>query len=309
MAERRAQGLRAVLARSRPAPEWAPEPPVEPPPGRLVHVPGRGEFFLRDSGGDGPPLMLLHGWMFASDLNWFRVYGPLAEAGYRVLAMDHRGHGRGLRTHVDFRLADCADDAAAVLRVIGCAPAYVAGYSMGGPITQLLARRHPDVVTGIVLCATSCDWAEPFMRRTWRSMGALRLILNLFPISSWRAGLRFLGFPPSPASTWTAAELSRGSGRDLAEAGRELGRFDARPWLGELRSLPSAVVVTARDRSVPPRKQRELADRLGAGVFEDGGDHASVVTRGERFTPVLLAALTDVRERAAAAADPAAGVA
>ena len=79
-------------------PRWAPEPPVPLPRGCVFNVPGRGEMFLRDSGGDGPPVLLLHGWMFSADLNWYRTYAPLAEAGYRVLAVDHRGHGRGLRS-------------------------------------------------------------------------------------------------------------------------------------------------------------------------------------------------------------------
>ncbi|HKN93949.1 MAG TPA: alpha/beta fold hydrolase, partial [Thermoleophilaceae bacterium] len=74
----------------------APDPPVELPEGRIVRVPGLGELFVRDTGGSGPPVLLLHGWMFPSDLNWFRTYKPLADAGYRVLALDHRGHGRGL---------------------------------------------------------------------------------------------------------------------------------------------------------------------------------------------------------------------
>ena len=39
--------------------------------------------------------MLLHGWMVSADLNWCGAYGELAAAGYRVLAIDHRGHGRG----------------------------------------------------------------------------------------------------------------------------------------------------------------------------------------------------------------------
>jgi alpha-beta hydrolase superfamily lysophospholipase len=36
--------------------------------------------------------------MFSADLNWYTTYGALEEAGYRVLAVDHRGHGRGIRT-------------------------------------------------------------------------------------------------------------------------------------------------------------------------------------------------------------------
>jgi 3-oxoadipate enol-lactonase len=98
-----------------PARMTAPVPPVPLPPGRAVLVPGRGELFVRDSGGDGPPVLLLHGWMFSADTNWFTVYGPLQAAGYRVIALDHRGHGRGLRTPDEFRLVDCAADAAALL--------------------------------------------------------------------------------------------------------------------------------------------------------------------------------------------------
>ncbi len=265
------------------------------PEGRQHHVPGRGEFFLRDSGGDGQPVLLLHGWMFPSDLNWFRSYGPLMNAGYRVLAMDHRGHGRGLRTPAPFRLSDCADDAAAVVETLGCGSVIAAGYSMGGPITQLMARDHPGLLAGIVLCATAREWQDPGMRALWNGMAALRLGVNLFPEATWRLGLRAGGFPDSSTTTWVAAELSRGNGRDIAEAGRELGRYDSRPWIRGL-SVPAAVVLTQRDTAVPPRKQLELAESLDAPVFEVDGDHAAVTVKHELFNPALLEALTAVRE-------------
>jgi len=280
---------------------YPPEPPVELPPGRLVHVRGRGEFFLRDSGGDGAPVLLLHGWMFQSDLNWYRTYGPLVEAGYRVLAVDHRGHGRGLRTAEPFRLVDCADDAAAVLRELGCGPVTVVGYSMGGAIAQLMARDHRELLSALVLSATAPDWTERYMRRLWRSMAGLRLVLNVFPTSAWRSALRMSGFDDNPTTSWIASELTRGSSRDLAEAGRELGRFDGRPWLDAI-EIPAVVVVTARDRSVPPRKQRELAERIGAATLDDQGDHDSVVVRGRKYAEVLLDALATVREAPARAA-------
>ncbi len=92
--------------------------------------------------------MLLHGWMVSADLNWHAAYEPLAQAGYRVLAIDHRGHGRGMRAMAPFRLADCAADAVAVVRHLGLAPATFVGYSMGGTIAQLIARDHRDAVCG-----------------------------------------------------------------------------------------------------------------------------------------------------------------
>jgi pimeloyl-ACP methyl ester carboxylesterase len=293
-AERRRPRSLPALLRRRQAPRHVPEPPLEPPPGRLVHVPGRGEFFLRDSGGDGPALLLLHGWMVSADLNWITAYDTLAGAGYRVLALDHRGHGRGLRTPEPFRLADCAGDAAALLRHEGIDRAVAVGYSMGGPIACLLARDHPDLVSALVLCATAPDWQEPYMKRGWRLMGFLRLELGLFPNAVWRAGLRALGLPDESGTTWAAAEMSRGNARDIAEAGRELGRYDGRPWLGVLR-VPRAVIVPAGDTLVPPRKQRELAALLGVAPREVPGTHVAITTHAETFVATLLEALAEVR--------------
>jgi 3-oxoadipate enol-lactonase len=279
----------------------APDPPVELPPGHLIHVRGLGELFVRDTGGDGPPVLLLHGWMFPSDLNWFRTYKPLADAGYRVLALDHRGHGRGLRAAEPFTLAGCAADAAALVRELGCGPVIAVGYSMGGPVASLMARDHPDSVAALVLCATAREWKDPRMRALWGGMGVLRLVLGAFPHQSWRWGLRRAGFPDSPITSWVAAELSRGSARDLAEAGRELGRFDSRTWIKQIR-VPSAVVVTTRDSAVPPRKQYELAESLGAPTFEIDCDHSGVTVKGDEFCRVLLRALESVSERRGAAA-------
>jgi 3-oxoadipate enol-lactonase len=259
----------------------------------VLHVPGRGEFFVRDTGGDGTPVLLLHGWTATADLNWFGQYAALHEAGYRAIALDHRGHGRGLRTYADFRLEDCADDAVALLEHLGVGPAVAVGYSMGGPIALLTARRHAEAIGGAVLCATSSNWRSPRLRGLWYSMALFRLALGLADYSLWRNGLRAVGLPDSPETTWVASELVRGSSRDIAEAGRELGRFDARPWLGEIKG-PAAVVVTTQDHAVPPRWQRGLAQGLGAPTFDSPGNHFASGQAIEGFNAALLAALRHV---------------
>jgi 3-oxoadipate enol-lactonase len=272
---------------------WPPDPPVQMPPARTVAVRGRGEFFLRDTGGDGPAVMLLHGWMATADLNWCGAYGDLVGAGYRVLALDHRGHGRGLRALVPFRLTDCAGDAAAVLRELDVAPALVVGYSMGGAIAQLVPRDHRDVVAGLVCSATAQHWQDSESRRVWRSMGALGLMLSLAPRATWRSGFRRVGLRDSERTAWAHSEMLRHSARDLAEAGRELGRFDSRPWLSAI-DVPSAVVLTSRDSAVPPSKQRELAEALRAQVFEAPIQHLEITTKSQKYNPALLEALAAV---------------
>ena len=271
-------------------PAYPPMPPHEMPPARTLIVPGRGELFLRDSGGDGPAVMLLHGWTVSADLNWHAAYGPLVEAGYRVLAIDHRGHGRGLRAMTPFRLLDCAGDAAAVVRELGVAPAMFAGYSMGGAIAQLIARDHRDVVSGLVLSGTAQHFQDPETAKIWKWMGTVGTLLSVAPRTAWRAGFRHADIPMSPRTAWWLSELTRHCARDLAEAGRELGRFDSRPWLGAV-SVPAAAVITTRDRSVSPRKQHELAAAIGATVFEVPIDHLEVTNRAGEYNPALLQAL------------------
>jgi pimeloyl-ACP methyl ester carboxylesterase len=315
----------ALVAAGRPRPpgarDAAGDPPAGLPPARLVVVPGHGELFIRDTGmepgrdtgmkpGSGeagetarPTVLLLHGWMFPSDLNWFTTYEPLAER-YRVIAMDARGHGRGPRPSEPFRLADVADDAAALLRHLDLAPAVVVGYSMGGAVAQLLARRHPDVVRGLVLCAT----AAVFPYWVWRGMGILQVVLRFVPRHWWERAIaaQVEGRLPVQVSRlltnevpsevkeaipWILGELDRGSAEDLAEAGREMGRFDARPWIGDI-GLPAAVVVTARDALVGPGYQRQLAAAIpGCKPFEVDADHNAPGAAQKPFVHTLIRAI------------------
>ncbi len=272
---------------------YPPMPPHEMLPARTLGVPGRGELFLRDSGGDGPAVMLLHGWVVNADLNWHSAYDPLVQAGYRVLAIDHRGHGRGLRPMAPFRLTDCAADAAAAVRQLGADPATFVGYSMGGTIAQLIARDHRDVVSGLVLSGTAQHFQDPGAAKAWKWMGAVGVALSVAPRAAWRAGFRQAKIPVSPETAWWLSELMRHSARDLAEAGRELGRFDSRPWLHAVQ-VPAAVVITSRDRSVSPRNQHELAAALGATVFEVPIDHLEVTSRAAEYNPALLQALAAI---------------
>jgi 3-oxoadipate enol-lactonase len=271
----------------------APIPPPLPP-GRIVPVEGIGELFVRDGGGGDPAVLLLHGWGVTADINFFQVYPALSDA-YRVVALDHRGHGRGLRTVTPFSLEDCADDAAALLGAIGIARAVVVGYSMGGPIALLLAHRHPEACAGLVLEATSLEFQEGIRERAlWRSLNFLE------------AGLRHgsgdgvvqrvlraaVDEQPSldPYRSWLAAEFRRGDIGAIVEAGRALSGYDARPWAKSVR-VPTAVVLTTADRLVARRKQRSLASAFGARVFELRGDHDVPITGGDSLGSSTRAAV------------------
>ncbi len=83
-------------------------------PGGPLDLPERGTTFirLRRPAAGEPTVLLPHGIGVTADVNWFTSYSSLSER-YGVVAIDHRGHGRGIRPRRPVRLADCADDALA----------------------------------------------------------------------------------------------------------------------------------------------------------------------------------------------------
>jgi 3-oxoadipate enol-lactonase len=273
------------------------------PPGRVVDLPGRGRTFARIAPGPAgaPTLLLLHGWTASADLNWFRCYGPLSR-WFSVVAIDHRGHGRGIRSRRPFSLADCADDAAALLDELGIGSVIPVGYSMGGPIAQLFWKRHGDRTEGLVLCATS--------RNFGRSAGERAMFTGLLGLSGVARAVpgsvrrevadrlitrRLDGTVLGP---WAAEEIRRNDPAVLLQAGWSIGRFSSADWIGDV-DVPTAVIVTMNDNVVHPQRQLKLAEAIpGAEVIQIAGDHGVCVMQPQKFVPALLDGCRRVARRA-----------
>ena len=279
-------------------------PGPELPPGRSVPLPGRGTTFVREVAGppEAPVLLLLHGWTVTADLNWFAAYGPLGQR-FRVLAMDHRGHGRGVRSWRPFRLEDCADDAAALARALGVEQLIPVGYSMGGAVAQLLWRRHRDLVAGLVLAATSRSFSghAPSSQLYFSSLLGLALAARFTPgpvrrqVTGNLIRRRVRG---APFAEWYLAEMQRNDTSTVLQAGWSLGQFRSEGWIAAI-DVPAAVVVTTLDEVVSAQRQLALAQAIpGATVHAAGGDHGSCVTEPEHFVPTLLEACESVATRA-----------
>lgn len=107
-----------------------------------------GQVNLVDRGA-GPALLLLHGngrtWQ-----DWRPQFQTLTDR-LRLIAYDQRGFGQSTLNWDLLSLVQLADDAAEVLNQLGVERAYVAGISMGAQVAQILARRYPHRVDGIIL--------------------------------------------------------------------------------------------------------------------------------------------------------------
>lgn len=295
-------------------------PPGDLPGGRYLDLEGRGTTFYRRVEGPvgSPTVLLLHGWTATSALNWYSSFGPLAER-YGVVAIDHRGHGHGIRSDEPFTLEDCADDAAALVEALGLGSVIAVGYSMGGPIAQLLWRRHRHLVAGVVLCATARNFVGVGAGdRAFRGVvTGLSFVARAAPARLHRRvtdRVLVSRYDDSELGRWARQEARHNSLRHLVEAGRAIGQFSSREWIGEV-DVPAAVVLTEHDLVVPPVRQRKLAAAIpGATVHPVDGGHDVCATAPERFVPALLDALDSVvvrldgrRREAAPPSSPAPG--
>jgi pimeloyl-ACP methyl ester carboxylesterase len=271
------------------------------PLGRVVSLPGRGATYVRESAGPAgaPTVVLIHGLTMTADLNWFGAFSDLGRR-FRVVAMDLRGHGRGMPAGWGFRLEDCADDVAALVRTLGLGPVIVVGYSMGGLVAQLVWRRHPALVGGLVLCSTARNFhgsiAERLIGLFWPAVGvAAQMTPVLHLVGAHLVGANLLGpIPDAAIRQWAHREMARTSMATLAAAIDAVSVFTSHNWIGTV-DVPAAVVVTTRDSVVPVSRQLKLASSIpGALVHEIQADHGVCVRAPALFGRELLHACRSV---------------
>lgn len=123
---------------------------LAPAEGRFITVNGIRTFIQEFGPVDGEQVVLVHGFG-ASTYTWRHNAPALAEAGYRVLALDLVGYGLSDKNFdLDFSHPAQADFVADVMEAVGLERATLVGHSMGGSVIGHVAQRHPERVAALV---------------------------------------------------------------------------------------------------------------------------------------------------------------
>ncbi len=263
---------------------------------KVLQLARSGSIAYRDLPGPpgAPTLVLLHGIGMTADLNWGGSFAALRKR-FRVVAPDLLGHGRSGGPTSNFRLEDCADAVADLAIALGIEQFIAVGYSMGGLIAQLLWRRHPDLVSGLVLCASSRNFLGTLAERMTSLLApamtvAARLNPLLYSVGAGVLSPHMIHDLSGERRQYALTELNRTSMTTVSAALVAASKFTSHEWVGQI-DVPVSVLVPTRDTIVPPGRQRRLAEAIPhATVFTVDGDHSVCVSDPARFSAKLLKA-------------------
>jgi pimeloyl-ACP methyl ester carboxylesterase len=232
--------------------------------------------------GTGTPVLLLHGFTGSYERHWRAtgVIEALRQAGYRVVAMDARGHGRSGKPHETERYGlPMVDDAIRLLDHLGITRAHVVGYSMGGAIANQLLVRHSDRLRTVTLIGAG--WEGEAMSGLRDQL--LQLAVGLARGDAEALVRAVLGVGDDQATDAEIIALSRAlfernDPQALAAAARQLPQLYDIPG-DKLRktTLPVLAIVGEHDRNVvAARRMAEVVQRMEI-VEIPGATHASSV--------------------------------
>ncbi|CAN7524539.1 alpha/beta hydrolase [Pararhizobium sp. LjRoot255] len=128
---------------------------LNPPPFSTFSHDGLKIAYFDEGDPSGDPILLIHGFASTANVNWVFPgwLKTLGDAGYRVIALDNRGHGASDKPHdpTVYHPPAMAGDAIALLDHLGIAEAHVMGYSMGARISAFLTLANPHRVRSLIL--------------------------------------------------------------------------------------------------------------------------------------------------------------
>jgi pimeloyl-ACP methyl ester carboxylesterase len=249
------------------------------------------QIYFEDTGGDGPAVILGHGFMM--DHEMFAPQVAALRDTYRVITWDERCFGHTVFDGEPFSYWDSARDCLGLLDHLGVDTAVVGGMSQGGFLSMRAALTAPERVRALILLDTGAGTESAENVPAYQGM-----------IDAWSAGANrdiadiiasIIISDPTENEVWIAKWMAR-SPEFIVEAGRcLLTRDDIHDRLTEI-TCPALVVHGTEDHAIPMEEAEALAHGLVGcgGVVKVGGAHAANLTNPEPVNAAILEFLADL---------------
>jgi len=243
-----------------------------------------------DSGGDGPAVVLAHG--FLMDRTMFLHQVEALTPQYRVITWDERGFGETEWDGRPFTYWDSAADCIGLLDHLGIERAVVGGMSQGGFLSLRAALTNPDRVRALILLDTGAGIDDEATLAGYRAL--VDAWTTTGPTDELAGTVATIIINDTEENPRWIAKWQASRHELLAEPAECLfGREDITHRLGEI-TCPALVVHGSADTAIAPDRAGEMAAGLPAAgdiVIVDGAAHAANLTHPEPVNEAILAFL------------------
>ena len=251
------------------------------------------QVYFEDYGEGDSAIVLIHGWG-TTVRTWDYTLPALAQAGYRVVMLDHRGCGQSSKDFADMSIEAIAGDVVALVEQLGLARVVLNGWSLGGAVAVAAAAELGERCTGVVLtcAATPCylqkpDYAfggtEEAMAETQAAMAADRVNF----LAALSGGICAAEVSPQVVD-WMTGMFLQSSPLAASSLG-DLAPLDQRDMLASLR-VPVLSYVGAQDAVVDPAVCRSVSDYAADVTLVECADsgHAPFIEEKALYDGELL---------------------
>lgn len=251
------------------------------------------ELFYVEQGSGPETVVFSHSYLV--DHRHFEPQIDALSERYRVIAYDHRGHGRSGPPPAGFDMESIYDDAIGVIEATGAAPCHFIGLSTGGFVGQRIAIRRPELLTSLTLMDTSADPEPRLKRLQYEAMFVTVKLAGYRPVIGEvmrkMFGRSFLRDPARASERRQWRERLMENDRDaMIRFGRAI--FSREGVYGKLGGLPvpTLVVVGEADGATPPERARRIAEAVPGARLEviPKAGHLCTIEEPERVSRVLL---------------------
>jgi pimeloyl-ACP methyl ester carboxylesterase len=256
----------------------------------MVNVNG-ASLSVEERGRGGESIVFAHGVLL--DRRIFDRQLAALHDRYRCVAFDFRGQGRSEVPDAGYAVDALADDAAALIRALGCDPCHFVGHSLGAFVGLRLAARHPELIRSLVLISASAD-AQPrldviryrMMQMMARRVGLRPLVPTIVNVMFGRTFLR----DPDRATereTWRQAIGAQSLAGALHAIDGVLERASVRDELARI-TAPTLIVVGEHDQAAPLRLGRRIQAGIpGSELVTVAAGHTSPVEAPDAVTAAI----------------------
>lgn len=247
--------------------------------------------------GEGPPLVLLHGYVGDGPTTWRRQIEGLSDE-FTVIAWDAPGAGRSSDPPESFGMSGYADCLAGFIAGLGVERPHVAGLSFGGALALELHRRHTAIPRTLILASAYAGWAGSLPAEVAdQRLRQATVLAELPPDEFVDALLPTIFSQGMPADTVDAFRASMLASHPAGF--REMARASAEDLREVLPRIDVATLLVYGDRDV--RAPLTVAEDLHAAISGSTlvvlphAGHACNIEAPEAFNSAVRSFLNDNR--------------